>query len=221
MRLFFRLNFAHLLLAAVACLAVAARAAEDLRFSVTLNAPDRTASGLAKLTSDQVAVIDALVRRDTVARASATAAPTKPAENPDATFSQRISDKERVTAGLTGLSAAEVAQLDAFVDRHQSAKLARTLLAPPVYLARRPNLTPTERKTEREIHGSFSLSYGVGSGGYSEKTGSMVLTMEDPAKRYSISVGYTESHIKGGNGYYRDPYYDPPRMLLPDDPLRP
>jgi hypothetical protein len=68
-------------------------------------------------------------------------------------------------------------------------------------------VTPTEAKKEREIHGSFSLSYGFGSGGYSEKTGSMVLTMDDPARRYSISVGYSESHIKGGH-VYRDPFYD-------------
>ena len=113
------------------------------------------------------------------------------------------------------------AGLDAYVDRQQNATLARTLLAPPVFLARRTNLTPTERKTEREIHGAFSLSYGLGSGGYSEKTGSMLLTMEDPARRFSISFGYTESHVKGGHGYYREPFYEPSRPLYPDDPLRP
>ena len=47
--------------------------------------------------------------------------------------------------------------------------------------------------------------------------------MEDPARGYSISVGYSESHIKGGPAYiYRDPlYYDRMRGLPPDDPLRP
>ncbi|MGH7960118.1 MAG: hypothetical protein ACREH8_24335, partial [Opitutaceae bacterium] len=113
---------------------------------------------------------------------------------------------ERQTAGLPKLNDKELPQLDTFVDRYQSAKLARTLLAPPMYLAR-SRVTPAEAKKEREIHGSFSLSYGFGSGGYSEKTGSMVLTMDDPARRYSISIGYSESHIKGGH-VYRDPFYD-------------
>jgi hypothetical protein len=50
----------------------------------------------------------------------------------------------------------------------------------------------------------------------------MVLTLEDPAKGYSISVGYTETHTKGGVPYYlyRDPLYD--RVYNPlSDPLRP
>ena len=61
----------------------------------------------------------------------------------------------------------------------------------------------------------------MGSGGYSEKSGSMVLTMEDPEKRYSITVAYSETHIKGGKGYYRDPFYDLPRATRPEDPSRP
>src|SRR4051812_29693387 len=224
------MKFAPLFLLVASLLLTATHArADDLRFSVTLNAPDRQASGLAKLTSDQVAVIDALVRRDTSARAgSVTATPAKASENPNATFSQRLTAEERRTAGLLSLSAAEIAQLDAFVDRHQSAKLARTLLAPPSYLSPSRRIDPTEKKTEREIHGSFSLSYGMGSGGYSEKTGSMVLSLEDPARGYSITVGYSESHVKGGNGYgyyrdpfYRDPFYDLPRTLPPDESVRP
>jgi hypothetical protein len=81
-------------------------------------------------------------------------------------------------------------------------------------------VTPTERKKEREIHGAFSLSYGFGSGGYSEKTGSMVLNLEDPDRGYSITVGYSESHVKGGHPYiYRDPFYDPYRDPF-HDPFR-
>jgi hypothetical protein len=177
-------------------------ASNDVRFSHTLNATDKAASGLTRLSSDEVAVIDALVRRDTAARAGSAT------EGAAATFSQRLTADERRTAGLPKLSAEELPKLDAFIDRHQNAKLARTLLAPPTYLARSSGLVPTEAKKEREIHGSFSLSYGFGSGGYSEKTGSMMLRMDDPAGRYSIGIGYSESHIKGGH-VYRDPYYDP------------
>ena len=209
-------------MAAMLVLAGTRMTAQDLRFSSTLNASERSAAGFAKLTSDQVAVIDALVRRD-LTRGSVIATPTvaNPPEAPKATFSQRLTPNERATAGLPTLTALEIAQLDAFVERHQAAKLARTLLAPPTYLAPRSAVTPTEKKAEREIHGSYSLSFGFGSGGYSEKTGAMTLTMEDPAKGYSISIGYSESHIKGGSYIYRDPYYDRTRLLPPDEPFRP
>jgi hypothetical protein len=209
--------------AATALLMTSPIAAQELRFSVMLGAPDRSAAGFGKLTSDQIAVIDALVRRDTISRGSTSAQRAgDDAEKAAAGFSQRLTASERTAAGLSSLTALEVAQLDALVERHQAAKLARTLLAPPTYLSPRSHVTPTEKKQEREIHGSFSLSYGFGSGGYSEKTGSMVLTMEDPAKGYAISIGYSESHIKGGRGYiYRDPFYDRTNGLPLDDPLRP
>jgi len=193
-------------------LGVAGAAPNDIRFSHTLNAEERDASGLSKLSSDEVAVIDALVRRDTVTRVSSAGTETEAA-----TFSQRLTGDEQRTAGLSKLSQEELPKLNGFVTRYQSAKLARTLLAPPTYLARSSRVTPTEAKKEREIHGSFSLSYGMGSGGYSEKTGSMMLTMDDPARRFSITIGYSESHIKGGYGYPglyydRDPFYDRDRL---------
>ncbi len=212
------MKFAPLLAAALLLLTAGRVTADELRFSATLGTADRTASGLTKLTSDQVAVIDALVRRDTAVRGG-NRAPS--GEKANALFSQRITTEERKTAGLDTLTPAELAQLDAFVERQQSASLARTLLAPTSYITRTTRVSPTEKKKEREIHGSFSISYGMGSGGYSEKTGSMVLTMEDPAKGYAISIGYSESHVKGGYGVYRDPFYDSNRGPMPDDPLRP
>jgi hypothetical protein len=133
-----------------------------------------------------------------------------------------LTANERTTAGLQKLNETELPKLDAAIDAFQSAKLARALLAPPAfYSARASRFSPVEKKKEREIHGSFSLSYGMGSGGYSEKTGSMVLTMEDPDRGYAISVGYSESHIKGGGPMYRDPYYRDPFYRDPFyDPLR-
>ena len=206
------MRLASLLLLAVLFLTAAGRAAnDDLRFSVVLNATERAAGGLTRLTSDQVAVVDAFVRRDTAARAGTVETAAR--------FSQRLTAGERQTAGLALLAESEVAQLDELVARHQASRLARTLLAPPSYISRAPRIIAEEKKKEREIHGSFSLSYGMGSGGYSEKSGSMVLTMEDPAKRYSITVAYSETHIKGGKGYYyRDPFYDLPRATAPDEP---
>ncbi len=193
---------------------LALRAADgDLRFSTSLEAPERAAAGLTKLTSDQVAVVDAFVRRDTGAQA-APKTDTPGAVQPAGTFSQRLTPGERTTANLAALSPAELARLDALVERFQTARLARTLLAPPSY-ARPARIPVTEKKKEREIHGSFSLSYGWGSGGYSEKTGSMVLNFEDPERGFAISVGYAESHVKGGPMIYRDARDAP----LPPPPL--
>jgi len=192
------------LLLAFAVTWTAALGAEAIepRFSLVLGQEDRETAGIGRLTSDEAAVIDALVRRDTLARLNATPA-TKLAEQ----FSQRLTAGERQTAGLGKLTPAELAQLDGLVDRHQNARLARTLLAPPVYLSRSSPVRTTETKREREIHGTFSLSYGVGSGGYSEKSGSATFTLEDPAKGYSVTVGYSETHTKGGP-LYRDPRYE-------------
>lgn len=212
-----RVIFALALLLAAAGLARAS--GDDTRFSTSLNAADRAAAGLPKLTSDQVAVIDALVRRDTArVGGSLNASSTRTAEQA-ATFSQRLTADERRVAGLGSLTAEEVAQLDSLITRQQTAKFARTLLTPPAFLARPSRvIEPGEKKTERAIHGSFSLSFGVGSGGYSERSGSMNLSFEDPARGLTINVGYTESHIKGGRGYREFPYALP---RTPDDPTRP
>jgi hypothetical protein len=169
--------------------------AGGVRFSQSLSAADRAASGLDRLTSDEVAVIDALVRRDN---------PARNADTPPR-FSQRLTADERKIAGFGTLTADELPQLDAFIERYHSAKLARTLLAPPTFLSRHARMQPENAKPEKNVHGSFSLSYGFGKGGYSEKTGSMVVHIDDPQRRFSVSIGYTESHVKGGS-LYRDPF---------------
>ena len=69
-----------------------------------------------------------------------------------------------------------------------------------MYLARPGKIEAREQKRERELHGTFSLSYGWGKGGYSEKTGAMTVTMEDPDKGLAVSVGYSETHLKGPSG---------------------
>ena len=197
-----------LIVLVVAALGVPASAAtDDTRFSQSLSTAERTEVGLEKLSSDNLGVLDALVRRDTVAQGSTRAAP-----GTAATFSQRLSPDERRNAGFNLLSAEQLTRLDALVSRQQSAHLARTLLSPPVYISRGRIEEPTEKKKAREIHGTYSLSYGWGSGGYSEKSGSMVMTMEDPEKHFSISIGYSETHIKGPNS---------DRYIEQGPPLRP
>ena len=181
--------------------------AADVRFSQTLLTAERTATGFERLSSDQVAVIDALVRRDLLAqsvprRADAPALPAR--------FSARLSADERRNAGFELLTEAELAQLDAFVDRHAAATLAHTFLAPPTFVPLSVRARVAEAKTAPEIHGSFTIGFGGGKG-YSERFGGVALTYEDPARGLTVGFSYTESHVKGpGVPYYlRDPILRP------------
>jgi hypothetical protein len=203
-----RLSF---FLLALSLLAPAVGFAQDTRFSATLRAEDRTAAGLGRLDSDQIAILDALVRRDTATRGRTPAA-TSVAEAPPAEFSRRLSADERRNAGFERLSTAETAHLDGLIDRHQSAALARTFLAPPAFLTPARRADPTERKTARRVHGSFALSYGMGSGGYREKSGAVSVTIDDPERNLSVTVGYARSEIEGAPVYL---YREPVSPLLP------
>jgi hypothetical protein len=178
------------------------------RFSQALSATEWTEAGINRLSSDQLAVLDALVRRD----AAAQAAPRRNDPPPGARFSLRLSADERRNAGLALLTEAETARLDAFVERSASASLARTLLAPPVFYPAGSRLRPTDGKTAPEIHGSISLSYGWSKGGGTEKTGAMTLNYEDPAHGFSLNVGYSETHGKAPFPY-RDVYSGPPPFV--------
>lgn len=185
----------------------------DGRFSHTLSATELQQAGLDGLTSDQVAVIDALVRRDLTARLNGRT------EEAPKIFSQRLTADERRIAGLEALSADELVRVNAFVERHQSIVVARELLAPPVLVSRHTGVRPQEEKAARKIHGQFSIGFGWGSGDYSERTASMVLHTE-LRPGLDVSIGYSHAKIKGGEGiyYYRDPYRATPVVTGPPSP---
>jgi len=189
--------FASTLLAVVATAGEAASG----RFSQTLSDVERTEAGLNRLSSDQVAVIDALVRRDLAAQARAPGGDDAPAS----VFSQRLTADERRTAGLTLLTNSELTRLDALVGRNATAIAARTLLSPPVFVPPGARLNPDGAKVAPEMHGSVSLSYGWGKGGYSERTGAMNVRYEDPAHNFALEVGYSETHVKAPFPYRNAP----------------
>jgi hypothetical protein len=177
--------------------AVVAGRTQDLRLSQRLTSPERTEAGLEKLSSDQLAVLDALIRRD-----------EKLPENLDATqlpatrFSQRLSAEERRTAGL-----------DALVSRDESGAL-------PALTARSTGAAaaPEFKRPALEIHGVISFTYGAGSGGYRETGGSVVLEYDDPAHHFSLLVGYAETHVSGaflGRGCDGGAWHSHPIDTLP------
>ena len=188
------------LYALMACLALFAGrmyATDDIRLSRTLIPDEFAAAGLTQLSSDQIAILDALVRPDI---ADATRA-TRTKEARAARFSERLTADERKNSGLAELAPEQLTQLDNFVARLSSPEsggngqfVSRDTGRTDVFTARSLRRAP-------EIHGSISLMYGAGSGGYSERGGAMTLSYEDPSG-LSVEVGYAEVHSKGG--YYRD-----------------
>lgn len=172
--------------------------AQDERFSKTLSASERIDAGLDKLSVDQLAVLDALIRRDEKINATPDAASPVPAR-----FSQRLSPEERASAGLSSLSESDLTQLDALVRRQEpgnSASLTST--------AGRPDLQPEATRPAPEIHGMISFTFGGGHG-YTEKGGFMMLDYQDPAHGLELLVGYGETRFSGpamGRGCFRGPH---------------
>lgn len=174
-------------------LSTSLRAADEARFTRSLGNEDFTAAGLNLLNSDQTAVLDALVRRD--ATKLAAMRPSQP--RPDR-FSDRITADERRTAGLDALNEPQLKLLDAKVQQFVSpAPLGQGGLASSGTF---PSSTIPSAKLRREleVHGSISLMYGMGSHGYTEKGGAMVVSVEDPASGLALAVGYSEVHTSGG-----------------------
>ena len=186
---------------------------DDLRFSATLRPEQWAEIGLNKLTTDNVAVIDALVRADKTT--------SEYRNNNIATtrFSQRRNEHERTISGLYVLTPEQLQKLDDFVALR---------LAPPTAQLEAP--VPSPRLTMEntmaaprgpEIHGSFSLTYGGGKGG-SFRGGNSTFTYDDPAHGFSLLFSYSEYKGKGyypliypGAGLYPYPYPYLAAPLLP------
>ena len=183
------LLFAALLLAAA--LAATVRATELARFSQVLTVEQRAAAGLDQLTSDQLAVLDALVRHDDAYAVPSTAAHPRPVR-----FSQRLNADERRNAGLVHLSADQLARLDALVEQRVPLRVS---FVTPAAGATTP--TVEVERVRPQIHGAVTLGMGWGSGGYSEMGGSMVVDYSDPAHGLDVLMGYSEVHTKGAYLY--------------------
>lgn len=168
-----------------------ARAQDDVRFSKALAPQEFTASGLSSLSSDQLAVLDALVRRDIAGSYRTSTSPRADR------FSDRLSADERRNAGLETLADAERLQLDACVQRLIAPPPPSSSLVGPGSAGLANAVQSVKIRREPEIHGSVSLMVAAGSHGYSAYGGGMVLTYDDPANRFSVAVGYSEIHEKG------------------------
>jgi hypothetical protein len=183
------------LLAAFAALVTAVRAADEVRFTKSLGTAEFTDLGLTRLSSDQIASLDALVRRD-LARADLVTKTPRPAR-----FSERLAASERDSAGLNLLAPAELVALDAAVQR----------LAPPPresfivadYSTGSDTVPYLKINRAPEIHGEVMLQVGAGSHGYTEYGGGIALELDDPQHNLALAIAYSEFHTKGGVGWLR------------------
>jgi hypothetical protein len=184
-----------ILLACGLMLAAAASAAPaDGRFSEKLTDAERQACGLDRLTSDQVAALNALVHRDAtvVLVSDGVSAPKR--------FSTRLFPDEFRSAGLDRLTPPQLARLDALVDASlgrvdPTATLTSAPASPP------PTTEMTQPHPFPEIHGMVSLTYGFG-GGTSFKEATTALYWVDPTHHLEIDVAYSE--LQGKSPYARE-----------------
>ncbi len=161
--------------------------AQDARFSQALTSGELIDTGIVRLSPDQLAVLDALIRRDEKINAVPDAAHPAPSR-----FTLRLMPEERERAGLGLLMAAELVRLDALVDDFESGRRpARTSASANA------GWKPRRHHPSPEIHGMLSFTYGAGSGGYQEMGGAMAVTVDDPDHGLSLLFAYAAMRAKG------------------------
>ena len=201
-----------LLALSCALLATALLAAEPQRFSQALTAEQRTAAGIERLDSDQLAALDALVRlhRNQVAANAIKAEREKPAtEDKTATestapapqpaqtvaFTESLSVDQRRAAGIDQLNAQERSAIDALATAHSPE-------APSYRPAMATNAEAVEFFPNRfEVHGEVGFSFGGGSGGYSSRAAWLNTTLLDT--KTGTEIGVT---IATGREKWKTPY---------------
>lgn len=199
------LRFALTIALFSSCFAFVRAADADLRFSRTLAPAELSATGLDRLSSDQLAILDALIRRDIAQSRFISKEP-----RPDR-FSARLTDSEREQSGLARLAEAELAALDAHI---------APLATPPApatgarFAANSRYVPVPSVKIDRSppVHGELSLMVAAGSDGYSAYGGGIAVTVDDPASKMALTLAYSEVRSKGGHPWrYCDDYYYPRR----------
>jgi hypothetical protein len=180
-------------LIAVALLLALSANAETASFTSTLTEENKAATGVAKLSPDQLVSLDTQVAREvSVARQGDTPAFSTP-------FTRRRSPQQRKDAGLDQLMTPELRRLDELV-----ALAVANRPAPPSPLITKPfvstppggdwvEVTPYKL----DVHGEVTLAYMWGSGGRSGYGASMVTTVSDPAGKFAFTVALSQFNFKG------------------------
>lgn len=186
------------LVALLSTLTVAMCSAETVRFSQSLTADERAATGVARLDSDQSAALDALVRLHLTQAAAAAqkaerakaAGQTDTVAEPAVAFSTSLSTDQQKAAGIDTLTASEKAAIDSLV--------AALDPGAPQYVAPAPKSVEAVKffPNRYEIHGEIGFGLGFGSGGYSSREAWLTTSMLDTKTGMEISITVASSSEK-------------------------
>jgi hypothetical protein len=184
-----------------------ARAESTPTFTAQISAPDRSATGIWRLSAAEVSSLDALVQRDIdAARAGRTVAFAK-------TFIERRTPEERQLAGINHLTTPERDRLNVLVASAIANRPGVTEIVehPAAASATAPTIEHlASYRRSPEIHGEVSVFVGAGSGGRSWYGGSFETEITDPSHHLTVAVGVSEIKGRGLRPCYGDPfYYDP------------
>ncbi|MBC7368155.1 MAG: hypothetical protein H7343_15305 [Undibacterium sp.] len=164
--------------------------ADEPGFTAKLGAIDQSATGLAKLSAEQAAALDAqIVREIAVARQGDVVAFSR-------SFIQRRSADQLTAAGLSALTPEERHQLDIVVARavaQRPAIVVRTLSAK----AKAADDAVETITYKPQLHGEVTLTVGTAGGGRNFYGGSFTTVYDDPQRKFSVAFTYAEYHGKG------------------------
>lgn len=160
------------------------------RFTESLDNDQWVKSGLARLSSDQVACIDAIVQREIKAAKDGN---TKAFRGE---FSTRRTDTESQVTGLDDLFPEEVALLNTLVATRIAESCAPQSTVSTEIGTASVSTVETEKK-RLEVHGEVSVFVGSNFKGGSMYGGSFLTTLSDPDGKYEITIGYSEVRSKG------------------------
>jgi hypothetical protein len=157
-------------------------------FLAKLTPEERAATGLGKLSAEQLAVLTAQVEKE-----------VKLARQGDVTgfagtFISRRTEAERTAAGLGILSTSEKYQLDRLVSRALAARPPQPPVLPGQSLSGVELLKP---KSPWETHGFVQLEYGFGSGDSEYKAATVAVAQVNTKTGTVLEFAYTVAEATG------------------------
>lgn len=169
-----------------------------VRLSEWLTVDELTQAGFEKLSVDQIAAIDALAANKVLTKKN----------EPVATFSSVLSETEHAACGLGLLEAGERQRLDELVTTWRTAAPAAKSRPSPVAAPAADDIPFKKDGLRPKVGGAVSVTYGVAEGGGTLRSGSAIVTYDDPARGFSAAFGYSRTKADGG-------FVQPPIILAP------
>ena len=189
------LRLARLTVAGAALLVALCARSADTSFIENLLPAQKTATGVSKLSTSQVSILDALIAQDV------TLAHDGGVTGFSSGFSDRHMEREGLASGLDKLTTQERTALDSLAASaiaigpppEQMFAYSQPKVAPPPIPPKASVSTPLKA----EVHGDISFTVGAGSHGSSFYGTSMDVAVTDPTGHFTLAVGFDDYRGKG------------------------